>query len=51
MLKRVFDVLASLIALVVLGPALLLLAFLVFLHDRGAPFYLQQRIGLDGKPF
>jgi lipopolysaccharide/colanic/teichoic acid biosynthesis glycosyltransferase len=39
------------VALVVLGPLILLLALAVRLSSRGPAFYLQPRIGLDGRPF
>lgn len=49
--KRLFDVLFSLVALVVLSPIFLLIMLLVRLDSRGPIFYLQERIGLDGKIF
>jgi Undecaprenyl-phosphate glucose phosphotransferase len=49
--KRVIDVAISGVALVVLAIPLLVVAALVRLTSRGAVFYQQERMGLDGKPF
>jgi lipopolysaccharide/colanic/teichoic acid biosynthesis glycosyltransferase len=51
LVKRVFDLLASLCALVVLSPLLALLALLIKQHDGGPVFYAGRRVGKDGKPF
>ena len=51
MLKRVFDITISLIALVLLGPLLILIAILVRLDSPGAAIFRQQRAGWRGKPF
>lgn len=49
--KRVFDVTASLLALVVLSPLMLLTALAIFLEDGGPVFFVQRRAGLNGKHF
>lgn len=50
--KRVFDFLAALSLLIVCFPLFLILAILVFLDDpHGSPFFVQTRLGLNGKPF
>ncbi|HRD51231.1 MAG TPA: sugar transferase [Flavobacteriales bacterium] len=49
--KRVFDIAASAIALVVLTPMLLTIAVLVKLSGPGPIFFTQERIGKHGKPF
>lgn len=51
MLKRVFDVTASLIGLVVASPVLLPVMFLVWRQDGHSPFYVAARVGKDDKPF
>jgi exopolysaccharide biosynthesis polyprenyl glycosylphosphotransferase len=50
-IKRLFDVAASLLALILLSPFLLLIALKVRLSSPGPIFYSQERIGLKGKPF
>ncbi|MCD8328867.1 MAG: sugar transferase [Ruminococcus sp.] len=49
--KRIFDIVVSLCALVVLSPLFLVLSVLVFLGDFGNPFFSQERTGKDGKKF
>lgn len=49
--KRVFDVVASFLGLVILSPLFLVVAILIFAEDKGNPFYCQTRIGKNGKPF
>lgn len=52
MLKRAMDVLVSAFVLVVLSPVMLLLAGLIKLTSPGGPvFLIQDRVGLDGRPF
>lgn len=50
-IKRLFDFLASLTALILLSPLMLILATLVYLDDPGKVFYGHLRIGKNGKPF
>jgi lipopolysaccharide/colanic/teichoic acid biosynthesis glycosyltransferase len=50
-LKRAFDVLVSLGALLVLSPFMVAIALAVKLTSRGPVFHAQERIGLDGRPF
>lgn len=50
-MKRFFDILLSALGLAVLSPVFLGLYFLVRLGSRGSGFYVQERIGKDGKPF
>ena len=50
--KRGQDILFSLLALLVLWPFMLLLALVIYIYSPGAsPFFVQERIGLNGKPF
>ena len=49
--KRGFDLMVATLALVVLSPVMALVAFVIWLEDRGPIFYRQVRMGLDGKPF
>ena len=48
---RLLDILFSLIGLVVLSPALLLIYILIICESKGNGFYIQERIGKNGKPF
>ena len=49
--KRLFDIVVSLIILVVLSPFFLLLALAVKLDSRGPVFYRQVRVGLYNRDF
>jgi len=51
MLKRLFDIIFSLIGLIIFSPALLITAFLIKKEDGGSVFYRGVRIGRYGKPF
>ncbi len=50
-IKRVLDVLLSLIGLIVLSPLLFLAILLVFIGDHTPIFYTQNRIGKNGNVF
>lgn len=50
-LKRGFDVVASLLALVILSPALATIAILIAREKSGPVLFRQERIGRGGKPF
>ena len=49
--KRLFDIVVSSLALVILAPVLLGVALLVKCGDNGAIFYGAKRIGVGGRPF
>lgn len=49
--KRAFDIVCSLLALVVLSPVLLIVALVIVANDFGNPFFVQERIGKDSKAF
>jgi undecaprenyl-phosphate galactose phosphotransferase len=49
--KRVSDILASLLALIILSPLFLLIAFFIKVTSKGPVFFKQTRIGKNGKPF
>ena len=51
MLKRAFDLIGSLLALIALSPVFLITAILVKLDSPGPIFHPAERIGKDGKPF
>jgi len=50
-LKRIFDIFISIVALVILSPLFLAVAILVKIDSAGDVFFLQERIGKNGKPF
>ncbi len=50
-MKRVFDIVASLLALLLLAPFLVVIAFLVALTSPGGAFFRQERVGRGGVPF
>ena len=49
--KRVFDVVASLMVIIVFSPLYLFTALMVRLSSPGPIFYRQERIGKNGEPF
>jgi lipopolysaccharide/colanic/teichoic acid biosynthesis glycosyltransferase len=51
MAKRLFDLLGSALALLVLAPLLVLVALAVRLDSPGPVFFRQQRVGRHGAPF
>lgn len=51
MLKRAFDIVFALVVLVVTGPLLLVILFLVWLQDRGDPLYRAKRVARGGGDF
>lgn len=50
-LKRIMDILFSLVAVVVLLPVYIILGLLVKFTSPGPVFFVQERIGHHGKPF
>lgn len=50
-IKRGLDVLVAFVGLALCLPLFVLLATLIFLEDRGGPFYSQIRIGRGGRRF
>lgn len=50
-LKRAMDIIVSAAALILLSPLMLLTALLIKLESRGPVFYVQERMGMDAKPF
>ncbi len=50
--KRVFDIICSLFALVILFPFMIIVVLIVALSDgQGHPFFVQKRTGRNGKEF
>lgn len=50
-IKRTFDVIAAVLALLVLSPLFAILAILVKLSDKGPVFYGHTRVGRSGESF
>ena len=50
-LKRIFDVIASSIMLVILSPMLLIISILIVTDSKGGVFYRQERVTQYGKKF
>ena len=51
-IKRFFDILASLCALVLLSPLFLIISLMIVIDDpHGGPFFCQKRVGKNGKEF
>jgi len=51
MLKRLFDIFFSLLGLIILIPALILIAILIKLNSAGPVFFRQERVGKNGRIF
>ncbi|MEZ4590380.1 MAG: undecaprenyl-phosphate glucose phosphotransferase [Chloroflexota bacterium] len=49
--KRLMDMLGAAIGLVLLSPLMLLIAMAIKLESPGPVFFVQERMGLDAKPF
>ena len=49
--KRLFDIIISTIALVILSPVMLIIAICIKHYDKGPVFYRQCRLTKDGKQF
>ena len=50
-IKRLFDIVVSIIVLIVLSPVYLITAIIVKATSPGPVFYVQERIGKNGRPF
>jgi len=51
MIKRLIDIIFSLLGLIILLPLFLIIAVLIKIDSRGPVFFKYERIGKDGKPF
>jgi exopolysaccharide biosynthesis polyprenyl glycosylphosphotransferase len=50
-LKRVIDILASILGLIILSPVYIYIAVRVKLSSKGPIFFYQERVGQNGRPF
>lgn len=51
MIKRLFDIVVSILGLILLSPILLIIAILIKVDSKGPILFLQKRLGKDGKVF
>jgi len=51
LIKRMVDIAIASAALLLVSPALPIVAYLIWREDKGPIFYKQERMGLDGKSF
>ena len=49
--KRLFDVVGSIVLIVLLSPLMLTIAIVIKLQDRGSVLFAQERVGRGGEPF
>lgn len=49
--KRAMDILGAAIGLILISPLMLMVAIAIKLESPGPVFFIQERMGLDGKPF
>lgn len=50
-LKRIMDIIASLLGGIILSPVFLVIAVLIKITSKGPAFFLQERLGYKGKVF
>ncbi len=48
---RFFDIVFSFFGLLILSPIFLIIGLLIIIESKGGMFYLQKRVGLNGKEF
>ena len=51
MIKRLFDLIFSFFGIIFLSPIFIIVAFLIKLDSKGPVFFLQDRVGLNGRVF
>lgn len=51
MLKRLFDIVCSLLGLIILSPLFIIIAISIALSSRGGVFYRQERVGRNNNSF
>ena len=49
--KRSFDIVVSLVALLLLSPLFLVVSIIAAIDTKGKPLFIQQRMGKDNVPF
>lgn len=51
MITRLFDIIFSILTLIILLPLFLIFSLLIIINSKGPVFYLQKRVGKNGKLF
>lgn len=51
LIKRVMDIFGAIVALILFGPIMVVIALMIPFSSRGPIFYRQERMGLDGRNF
>src|SRR5678815_5209752 len=49
--KRIFDLIISIVGLVLLSPVFLIVTIALFIANKGEPFFIQQRPGKEERLF
>lgn len=49
--KRIFDIILALAGIIMLSPVFLLVSVIIICQDGHQPFYVQKRVGKDGRQF
>ncbi|MGB4588334.1 MAG: sugar transferase [Clostridiaceae bacterium] len=50
-IKRIFDIICSVILLVLLSPVLLIVFIIIYFQNMGSVIYKQERVGKNSEPF
>jgi lipopolysaccharide/colanic/teichoic acid biosynthesis glycosyltransferase len=50
-LKKAMDIAGALLAIAVLSPVFLIVAFMIKLTSKGPVFFVQRRVGLNGRNY
>ena len=50
-MKRIIDILGSIIGLIIFSPVLLITIFLIWFEDKKSPFFIAKRVGKKGRLF
>lgn len=51
MIKRLIDIIVSIIGLIIFFPFLIIISIIIFLQDFSSPFYIAERVGKDKSNF
>jgi lipopolysaccharide/colanic/teichoic acid biosynthesis glycosyltransferase len=50
-IKRLIDLVSSILGLIILSPALIIIGVIIKLDSNGPIFFVQERVGMNGKTF